>query len=147
MSRALSYERLIQASPERVFDAFTSPEGQREIYGQDEPSWIVESRCDLRVGGIWSISFGPEPGQLYQHHNVFEEIDRPHRLRMSTTEIRLDGSQLVIDVEFTFEARGEATLMTMTQSGFPTDALRDEHALGVPTAFDNLERVLTGSTP
>ncbi len=35
--------------------------------------------------------------------------------------------------------------MTMTQSGFPTDELRDEHAVGVPTAFDNLERVLTGS--
>ena len=147
MSRALRYERLIHASPERVFDAFMSQEGQRGIYGQDEPGWIVESHCDLRVGGTWSVSFGPEPGRLYQHHNVFEEIDRPHRVRMTTTEIRLDGSQLVIDVEFAFEARGEATLMTMTQSGFPTDELRDEHAVGVPTAFDNLERVLTGSAP
>ena len=147
MSRVLSYERLIHASPEQVFDAFTSPQGQREIYHQDEPGWIVESHCDLRVGGTWSVSFGPEPGQLYRHHNVFEEIYRPHRVRMTTTEIRLDGSQLVLDVEFTFEARGAATLMTMTQSGFPTDALRDEHALGLPTGFDNLERVLTGSPP
>jgi len=147
VSRSLSYERLIHASPEQVFDAFTSPAGQRELYGQDDPGWIVESICDLRVGGTWSISFGPAPGQLYHHHNVFEEIDRPHRLRMSTTEIRLDGAPLVFDVEVTFAARGEATLMTMTQSGFPTDALRDEHAIGVPTTFDNLERVLTGSPP
>jgi uncharacterized protein YndB with AHSA1/START domain len=147
VSRTLRYERLIHASPMQVFDAFTSPEGQREIYRQNEPGWIVESHCDLRVGGTWSISFGPEPGQLYQHDNVFEEIDRPHRVRMTTTEIRLDGSRLVIDVEFTFEARGDATLMTMTQRGFPTDALRDEHALGLQTGFDNLERVLTGSTP
>ena len=66
---------------------------------------------------------------------------------MTTTEIRLDGSQLVIHVEFTFEARGAATLMTMTQDGFSTDALRDEHALGLSTGFDNLERVLRGSTP
>lgn len=145
MRRVLRYERLIQASPEQVFDAFTSPEGQREIYGQDEPGWIVESRCDLRVDGTWSVSFGPEPGELYQHDNVFEEIERPHRIRMTTTENRLDGSQLVIDVEFTFEARGAATLMTMTQSGFPTDELRDEHALGLPTGFDNLERVVAGS--
>lgn len=147
MSRDLSYERLIRASPEQVFDAFTSPPGQREMYRQDQPGWIVESDCDLRVGGTWSISFGPGPGQLYQHHNVFVAIDRPHRVRMTTTEIRLDGSQLVIDVEFTFVARGAATLMTMTQSGFPTDALRDEHALGLPVGFDNLERVLTGSPP
>lgn len=147
MSRVLSYERLIRASREQVFDAFTSAEGQRALYGQDEPGWIVESHCDLRVGGTWSVSFGSSAGELYQHHNVFEEIDRPHRVRMTTTEVRLDGSQLVISVEFTFEARGEGTLMTMTQSGFPTDALRDEHALGVPTAFDNLERAVAGSTP
>lgn len=147
MSRVLTYERLIHASPEQVFDAFTSPEGQRAFYSQDEPGWIVESHNDLRVGGTWSISFGSDPDQLYQHHNVFEEIDRPHRLRMSTTEIRLDGSQLLIDVDFTFAARGEETLMTMTQSGFPSDAFRDEHGIGVPAAFDNLERALAGSPP
>ena len=147
MSRVVRYERLIQASPEQVFDGLTTPEGQRALYGQDAPGWIVESHCDLRVGGTWSISFGPGPDQLYQHHNVFEDIDRPHRLGMTTTEIRLDGSQVVISVEFTFVARGEATLMTMTQSGFPTDALRDEHAIGLPTAFDNLEQALAGSTP
>lgn len=147
MRRVLSYERLIRASPEQVFDAFTSAQGQRALYGQDEPGWIVESRCDLRVGGTWSVSFGPSPGELYQHRNVFEEIDRPHRVRMTTTEVRLDGSQLVISAEFKFEAHGEATLMTMTQSGFPTDALRDEHALGLATAFDNLERAVAGSSP
>lgn len=147
MSRVLSYERLIHASVEQVFDAFTSPEGQREIYRQDEPGWIVESHCDLRVGGTWSISFGPAPDQLYQHRNVFEEIDRPRRVRMTTTEIRLDGSRLVIDVVFTFEPCDGATLMTMTQRGFPTDALRDEHALGLPTGFDNLERIVAGSPP
>lgn len=147
MSRVLSYERLIRASPEQVFDAFTSAQGQRALYGQDEPGWIVESQCDLRVGGTWSVSFGPSPGELHEHHNVFEEIDRPHRVRMTTTEVRLDGTRLVISVEFGFEARGDATLMTMTQSGFPTDAFRDEHALGLATAFDNLERAVAGSSP
>ena len=46
----LEFERLIAAPPERVFDAFTSPGGQREFYGIDDPGWIVESLCDLRVG-------------------------------------------------------------------------------------------------
>jgi dihydrofolate reductase len=57
VSLDLRFERLIAARPERVFDAFTDPEGQREFYGQDDPGWIVESRCDLRVGGVWSIRF------------------------------------------------------------------------------------------
>jgi uncharacterized protein YndB with AHSA1/START domain len=37
VNRDLSFERLIAALPERVFDAFTSPDGQREFYGQDAP--------------------------------------------------------------------------------------------------------------
>jgi uncharacterized protein YndB with AHSA1/START domain len=43
VSRELRYERLIQASPARVFDLFTSPAGQRELYGKDEPGWVVDS--------------------------------------------------------------------------------------------------------
>jgi hypothetical protein len=32
--------------------------------------------------------------------------------------------------------------MTMTQSGFPTAELRDEHGRGVPNAFARLERAI-----
>jgi uncharacterized protein YndB with AHSA1/START domain len=143
VSPDLRFERVIDARPERVFDAFTSPDGQREFYGQDAPGWVVESRCDLRVGGVWSIAFGPSPGELYHHRHVFEEIERPHRIRLTTTETRLDGSSFVTSVEFTFEARGGATLMTMIQAGFPTEALRDEHLVGVPNAFARLERAVS----
>jgi len=139
------FQRVIQARPERVFDAFTSPEGQREFYGQDAPGWIVDSRCDLRVGGVWSISFGPSPSEIYHHRHVFEQIDRPRRILMTTTETRLDGSSFVTSTEFTFEARGEATLMTLVQAGFPTQALRDEHTLGLPNAFARLERTIERS--
>jgi uncharacterized protein YndB with AHSA1/START domain len=143
VSRDLRFERVIAAPPEQVFEAFTSPEGQREFYGQDAPGWIVESRCELRVGGAWSISFGPSRSELYHHRHLFEEIDRPRRIRLTTTETRLDGSSFVTSLEFTFEARGEATLMTMIQAGFPTQALRDEHLVGLPNAFARLERAVT----
>ena len=94
VSRELRYERLIQASPARVFDLFTSPAGQREFYGNDAPGWVVDSRCELRVGSAWEIAFGPSPGELYGHLHVFEAIERPRRLLLSTTETRLDGSRL-----------------------------------------------------
>jgi uncharacterized protein YndB with AHSA1/START domain len=66
VNRELRYQRLIQASPTRVFDLFTSAAGQREFYGNDAPGWVVESRCELDVGGAWEISFGPSPGELYR---------------------------------------------------------------------------------
>jgi len=137
----LRFERLVRAAPERVFDAFTSPAGQRELYGTDEPGWIVESHCDLRVGGVWAISFGPSQDELYHHRHVFQEIDRPRRIRLTTTETRIDGSSFVTSMEFTFAARGEATLMTLTHTGFPTEELRDEHTRGLPNAFARLERI------
>jgi hypothetical protein len=42
----------------------------------------------------------------------------------------------------TFEPRGDSTLMTMVQSGFPSEGLRDEHTRGLPNAFHRLERAL-----
>lgn len=142
MSRELRYERLIQASPARLFDLFTSPAGQREFYGNDAPGWIVDSRCDLRVDGTWEVAFGPSPGELYRHVHLFRAIERPRRLLLATTEFRLDGSRLTFSTEFTFEPRDGATLMAMVQWGFPSDELRVEHGHGVPHAFDRLERAL-----
>jgi uncharacterized protein YndB with AHSA1/START domain len=142
VSRELRYERLIRASPARVFDLFTTPASQCEFYGNDAPGWVVDSRCELRVGGTWEIAFGASPGELYRHVQTFEAIERPGRLLMATTETRLDGSTLVFSTEFTFAPRDGATLMTMLQWGFPSRELREEHGRGVPHAFDRLERAL-----
>ena len=143
MSHDLQFARLIDAAPEEVFDAFTQPGGQEAFYGTDAPGWIVESECDFRVGGVWTVSFGPSPDELYRHTNVFRVIERPRRLVLDTTETRLDGSSFTIEVEFTFEERDGQTLMTMTQRGFPTAELRDEHRIGLPNAFARLAEFIT----
>ena len=142
MSLDLRFERLIAAPPERVFDAFTDPAGQREFYGTDAPGWVVDSRCDLRVGGVWSVSFGPSRDELYRHRHVFEAIERPRRILLTTTETRLDGWTFETSIEFRFEPRDGGTLMTMVQAGFPDEVLRDEHTRGLPNAFDRFERML-----
>ncbi|MGZ4248761.1 MAG: SRPBCC family protein [Solirubrobacteraceae bacterium] len=97
---------------------------------------------EVRVGGVWTILFGPSPRQLYRHRHVFTAINRPRRLALSTTETRLDGTTLRFETEFTFEAAAGGTLMAMIQRGLPTDELRAEHGRGVPNAFDRLERHL-----
>ena len=142
MTDALSYERIIAASPEAVFDALTSPEGQLAFYGEDDQGWTVRSESHVRPGGAWTIHFGPSPDRLYRHRHVFVEIDRPRRLLLATTETRLDGSTLEFETEFSFEPAAGGTRMMMTQRGLPTEDLRAEHARGVPNAFDRLERFL-----
>jgi uncharacterized protein YndB with AHSA1/START domain len=139
MSRDVEVARLIDATPEQVFDAFTNPAGQEALYGQDDPGWIVRSQCDLRVGGVWTVDFGPSRDELYRHRHVFEVIDRARRLLLSTTETRLSGTTLRFETEFRFEASEKRTLMTMTQRGIPTAELREEHRRGVPNALARLE--------
>ena len=69
-------------------------------------------------------------------------IDRPRRLVLATTESRPDGSNFDFTIEFTFEPQDASTLMTVTQSGFPTEELREEHGRGAPNAFARLERAI-----
>jgi uncharacterized protein YndB with AHSA1/START domain len=142
MSHDLRFARAIDAAPEAVFDTFTQPGGQEAFYGTDDPDWIVESNCDFRVGGVWTVAFGASPAERYRHTHVFRVIDRPHRLLLDTTETRLDGSILEIEVEFIFEERDGKTLMTMAQRGFPTAELRDEHRVGLVNAFASLGRAV-----
>ena len=139
----LSFERLIDASPEDVFAAFTEPAGQEAFYGWDaEPGWITRSECDLRVGGVWEIEFGPAPDELYRHRHTFSVIDPPTRIVLDSIETRPDGSSFDTEIEFSFEARGGKTLMSISHRGFPTPELRDEHFRGLPTVFAQFERAI-----
>ena len=76
MTHDLRVERVYDAAPELVFGAFTDPGAQQEMYA-DEPDWIVRSECDLRVGGRWTIEFGPPAGPPSLETCVFELIERP----------------------------------------------------------------------
>lgn len=140
MSHELRFERVFDAAPEEVFDAFTEQGGQEAMYGRDEPGWIVESECDLRVGGEWSVAFGPARDELFRFTHVFRAVERPRRLAFVTTETAPDGTSFDLDVEVTFEERGGKTLMTVVQRGFPSTEVRDFHGLGLPEAFDRLAR-------
>jgi uncharacterized protein YndB with AHSA1/START domain len=144
MSEDVTVARVIDAPRETVFDAFTGQDGQEAFYG--EPGWSVESECDLRVGGRWTVTFGPSRDEVYRHDHVFRVIDRPGRLVVATTESRPDGSSFEFEVEFMFEARDGGTLMTMIQRGLPTAELRDEHRAGVRPALARLEHAI-GKSP
>ena len=143
MSEDVTFARVIDAPCEAVFDAFTAPDGQTTFYS--EPGWAVESECDLRVGGAWTVTFGPSPDEVYRHDHIFRVIDRPSRLVVDTTESRPDGAVVEFQMEFIFGERDGKTLMTMIQRGLRTADLRDEHRAGVPPAFTRLEQAIRTS--
>lgn len=125
MSYELRVERLIDASPEEVFDAYTDPEAQKIWYSILDEGMIVENEVDLRVGGKWVSAWGLTPDEMFRETNVFEVVDRPHRLVSKSTGSSPDGSTLDTNVEVTFRDEGGKTLMSVVQSGFPSEDMRN----------------------
>lgn len=142
MSHDLRLERVYDSAPEVVFDAFTDPDAQKELYG-DAPDWIVESECDLRVGGQWTIAFGPPGSEPARETNVFQVVDRPRRLVYSSTMRMPDGSSINTGMQVTFDHEDDTTRVTIVQSDFPTAERRDEFASGWASILDELRRVVT----
>jgi len=126
VSYQLAVERVFDASAEEVFEAFTNADAQRVwMRDADDPNGILETECDPRVGGEWVAAWGPSRDELYRETNVFQVVDRPRRLVMTTTSSTPDGFTIDTRTEVTFEERDGRTRMTVVQSGFPTAELRD----------------------
>lgn len=122
----LRMTRVLPASPEEVFDAYTDAEKQRIWFGiLDEKPGIVEIDVDLRVGGRQTAVWGPDPDTLFRETQTFLVIDRPHRLVTESTGSGPDGMTMTTTVEVTFEEHERGTLFTVVQTGFPTPEVRD----------------------
>ena len=141
MSHDLRLERTFDAEPEVVFDAFLDSDAQRALYA-DGPDWIVEPELDLRVGGRWTVVFGPSRSELFREVAVFSEVDRPRRLAYAVTATFEDGRTFDTEVEITFEEENGKTRMMLVQSGYPSTTMRDDFRGGWTDILDALERVV-----
>jgi uncharacterized protein YndB with AHSA1/START domain len=138
----LRIERLIDAPPAVVFDAFVDPNAQKVLYDDEtEPAWTVESQLDLRVGGTWTIAFGKTGEEPYRETNVFTEVDHPRRMVFDST-MAMGGRTVHTRVSVTFEDRDGKTLMTIVQTGFERQEDRDVIQGGWPSILEALERVV-----
>src|SRR5262245_26281415 len=142
MTHDLRLERVIDAAPDVVFDAFTDSSAQKELYA-DAPDWIVRSECDLRVGGRWTIEFGPPAGPSSRETCLFEIIERPRLLVFRSTMSMPDSSSLTTRTHVTFtETASGQTRLTIVQTGFPAAGLRDEFTEGWGAILAGLSRVV-----
>ncbi|MCY1140125.1 SRPBCC domain-containing protein [Actinoplanes sp. Pm04-4] len=126
MTLDMRMTRELPATPEEVFDAYTDAEKQKIWFSiLDEEPGIVEIEVDLRVGGKQTAVWGPNRDMLFRETQTFLEIDRPRRLVTESTGSGPDGQEMTTRVEVTFEQKGDGTLMTVVQSGFPVPEVRD----------------------
>ena len=146
MTHDLRVERVYDAAPEVVFDAFTDTRAQQEMYA-DELDWVVRSECDLRVGGRWTIEFGPSDGRPSRETCAVEVVDRPRRLVFRSTMVLPDGSSVDTRTHVTFTGTtGGQTRLTVVQTGFPAADLLGEWTDGWGAILAGLSRVVAART-
>ena len=133
-------ERAFAASPEDVFDAWTSPDVMRRWF-HPAPDWDTpEAEVDLRVGGKVRVVMRRPDGSEVEAQGEYTLIDRPHRLVMTWTFDDDPSNEQLIELSFS-ESEGSTTVL-MVNSAISTDERRDAQDEGWSGCFDELERLL-----
>jgi uncharacterized protein YndB with AHSA1/START domain len=134
----LELSHRFDATPERVFDAWTNPDLLKRWWAAGADWEGADAQVDLRLGGrIW-LSMRDPGGAVYNGGGVFTEIERPARLGY-TWEWEGEGESYESHVLVEFVDAGGGTELRLTHSGLPSEESRDRHEHGWTACLANLE--------
>lgn len=141
MSYEFHMERVIDATPNEVFDALTDPMAQRQWWTAGAST--VDAGCDLRVGGQAYVAWTGDEGQRCRAEQTFLEIERPSRLRFVEVVIEPASPPYECVLTFTLEEEDGKTRLVLHHQGFPTAAERDRHERGTGVFLHRMSRFLS----
>ena len=143
--RQLLIERIIQAPPEVVWQAWTDPKQIVQWWGPNGFTTTIET-MDVRPKGIWKyVIHGPD-GTNYPNLSTFIEVVPPERIVFSHDGGAADRPQAQFESTWTFEALGKDQTRVTIDMRFPTAALRDsivQHYGAVEGGHQTLHRLAT----
>jgi uncharacterized protein YndB with AHSA1/START domain len=136
--QTLRLTRRFDATPERVFDAWTDPKLVARWLFTSPTSESHTAELDVTVGGRWKIT-DRRDGMDYTAIGEYRVIDRPRRLVFSFGMPQFSPAMCEIVVELAPDDAG--CLMTFSQDDLPSDAV-DPTARGWKEMFEGLAAVL-----
>lgn len=140
-------ERLLPASPQEVFDAWSDPEGLAVWMCPAPDMKRATVELDFRVGDSFTIAMhGAE--QDYLHRGEYLEIDPPSRLVMTWESLWQPEGETRTRVEVTFEPVGAGeTRIVLVHDELPDTGIYDGHEQGWQTILAKLEQHLQPEDP
>ncbi|HTB00797.1 MAG TPA: SRPBCC domain-containing protein [Bradyrhizobium sp.] len=136
---SLTLKRRLNASPAKVYAAWTSPQKIARWFGPAQVKAGTEQAViDPCVGGRYRISFDMENGEHCEIGGVYREVVPDRLLVFSwawhTTPER--ESQVTVSLQ----PDGDGTLLTLHHEAFFDQAARDGHERGWNGALDKLKK-------
>lgn len=126
-STPLRIVRVISASPEEIFDAWTDA---ASLAVWMAPGSVRRSLVELdpRVGGHFRILMqGPDCD--HEHSGEYLVLDRPHRLVFTWTSAATRGRSTKVSVQLEPHGPGE-TELTLVHEGLPDEPAGEQHRSG-----------------
>ena len=127
MSAVLEISHWVAASPEVVWNAFTTPELFHQFFAPEGLSIPFDSIVmEFEVGGRFEFNMVfDESGDVNPNKGIIKEIEQPHRLVFCEPDFM--GAELLSTQTFMPENGG--TLITVTQEGLPEEFIGNPEVL------------------
>ncbi len=140
-STQLVLRRTFSASPERLFEAWTTPDILTKFLGPGEVD-VVDVKADARVGGKYSITFRDSDGDVMVVGGVYRELVPSQRI-VCTWAWEEDDPSLAKETLLTLEfvPRGTQTELVLTHENFRDATQRNNHQNGWTQILDKLQQL------
>lgn len=136
---SLTVERVINAAPEAVFDAWLTPQMLMRFMCPGPGMTTPEAKTDPRVGGRFDLVMKAGEDDM-PHGGVYQEIDRPNRLVFSwESPFNAEGSTVTL----TFRAVKGGTHVTLNHIRFVSEESRTNHESGWSHILSTLDNVVS----
>jgi len=139
-NKVLRMERVIAATPERLFELWTDPEELAKWWGPEgftTPTYAM----DVRPGGRWHTTMRRPDGSEHVVSGIYRAIEPPKRLVFTwgwDDDAGMRGHETEITV--TFEPAPGGTRMMLVQQTFVDTDSRNRHEHGWGSSFVCLAR-------
>ncbi|MGH7848786.1 MAG: SRPBCC family protein [Thermodesulfobacteriota bacterium] len=128
--------KVIKASPEEVFEAFTNPKIMTKWFYGDE-GWTADISNTLEVGGKYNLTMLATDGKKYKHTGEYKVIAPPEKLVFTWNSDFAQNTVVTVD----FRQVADGTEVTLEHDFLPTDEAREDHRKGWTICLRNLERL------
>jgi uncharacterized protein YndB with AHSA1/START domain len=139
LSAMLVVRRRINATPAKLFAAWTQPELLVRWWGPQGVACPI-AEIDLRVGGSYRIANEFPDGKIVWIGGVFEVVEPPHRLAYTWKLESQNGSPERVTV--CFEAHGSQTEVIVTHERIPSESAKISHEHGWAGCLDGLVKFI-----